>query len=314
MAVGWLFLKLIHETAHAATCKRYGGEVRQAGLAFILFMPIAFVDVSSCWKFTSRWQRVHVALAGVCAELWIAGLSLVVWNFSGSAVLRQSAADLTLIASVSTILFNLNPLMKFDGYFVLSDAIGIANLYNQGCSYARYWGARYILGLQVSCPALPRKSASWIKLYGLASAVWRTVVAFSLTFAASAMFQGAGVVIAAAGFVLFAVNPLLSLGKKLYTLHQQGELLPVNLAIRAGVVCALVFGTLFVIPAEIRQTAPAIVEYSPPAVMRAPLNAFVSEIHVQNGEAVTAGQAILTLRNDELQVQYSNLKKQIGQT
>jgi putative peptide zinc metalloprotease protein len=314
MAVGWFFLKLIHETAHAATCKRYGGEVRQAGLAFILFMPIAFVDVSSSWKFASRWQRLHVTLAGVCAELFIAGLALVVWKFSGSAIIQQAAADLTLIASVSTILFNLNPLLKFDGYFAVSDATGIANLYDLGRSYARYWGARYVLGLQVNCPELPQRFSGWIKFYGLASAVWRTTVVVGLIYAAATMFEGAGVIIAVAGFVLFAVNPLLVLCKKLSKLHQNGELLPVKLAIRVGLLSAFAIGSLFLIPAEIRQTAPAIVEYAPPAVIRAPLNAFVAEIHVENGEAVTAGQSILTLRNDELQVQFSNLKKQLSQT
>ncbi|MEM9646154.1 MAG: hypothetical protein AAF989_14285, partial [Planctomycetota bacterium] len=114
LTVAWCALKIVHEVAHGATCRRYGGEVKEAGLAMILFVPIAYVNVTSSWRFTSRWKRLHVTLAGVGVELFIAGWALIVWNWTDVLSIQQAAADVFLLASISSLVLNLNPLLKFD--------------------------------------------------------------------------------------------------------------------------------------------------------------------------------------------------------
>ncbi|WP_417746575.1 biotin/lipoyl-binding protein [Rosistilla oblonga] len=313
LAVAWVGLKIVHESAHAGTCKSYGGTVRDAGLAIILLMPIAYVDVSSAWRFRSRWQRLHVTLAGVAVELAVAGLALLAWNLADSLPLQQAAADLFLLASISSILFNLNPLLKFDGYFALADITGIDNLYGYGQSYARFWGSRYVLGLDPRQPAMPAGDPAWVKVYGLAAAVYRVFTVSGMTLAAAAIFHGAGILIAAAGAISFALLPLWRLSQHLRQLHSEGKLFAARLAIRLGGLVSIALLLLFVVPADLRQTTPAVVQYDPPAIVRAPLDAFVDSVHVRDGDRVVAGQPIATLRNDELQQRLGMLNKELLQ-
>lgn len=313
LAVAWCILKLIHEIAHGATCRRYGGEVKEAGVAMILLVPIAYVDVTSSWRFDSRWQRLHVTLAGVGAELFIAGVALIVWNLTGTPTIQQVAADVVVLASVSSLMFNLNPLLKFDGYFALADLTGIDNLYQYGQKYARYFGGRYILGLDATPVKLPGKHTGWIKFYGCSAAMYRVVTICGLLIAAAALFHGAGIIIAMAGFGSFVVAPLWGLSKWLIGLYRDGSLRPIRLVIRTTVLLLLATGLLFVIPADWSCTAPAIVQYDPPTVIRTRSDGFIESVHVTDGDMVLKGQPLVTLRNDDLQIMLLRRQKELAQ-
>ena len=311
--VVWILLKVLHETSHGATCKRYGGYVPEAGAAMILFMPIAYVDVSSCWRFNSRWQRLHVTLAGVIVELFVAGLAMFVWVNCDSLIIKNAAADVVLLASVTSILFNLNPLLKFDGYFALADVTGVDNLYQYGQSYARYFGKRYVLGLEGAVPKLPQGNSRWVKLYGLAAATWRVVTVTGLLGTAAALFAGAGIVIAIIGFISFAVLPLVKLAGYLWSLYRAGTLDAGRLAMRVGLLAGTLGALLFVLPSEIRRTTPGIVEYDPPSVLRSNADGFVEEVLVADGERVSEGQPLIVLGNEELRIELETLEKSLAQ-
>jgi len=129
----WVFLKLIHESAHAIVCKRYDGTVREAGIIFILFAPLPYVDVTSCWNFLSRMARMHVAAAGLYIVLLIAAIAACVWGHSSQAWLNQLYFNVVVAASVSSLLFNLNPLMKINGRIVTRNLESKRGTYvNQG--------------------------------------------------------------------------------------------------------------------------------------------------------------------------------------
>lgn len=313
LAAAWCGLKLIHEIAHGVTCRRYGGEVKEAGLAMILLVPLAYVNVTSSWRFESRWQRLHVTLAGVGAELFVAGLALIVWNWTSVLAVQQAASDVVLLASVSSLMFNLNPLLKFDGYFALADLTGIDNLYQFGQRYARYFGGRYILGLDMPTVRLPGDHPTWIKIYGCLAALYRVVTIGGLLIGAATLFQGAGIVIAIAGFGSFVVAPLGVLSKHLAKLHYAGSLRPIRLAVRTTSLLVLAIGSLFAIPTEWSWTAPAIVQYDPPAVIRTRSAGFIESVHVADGDRVASGQPLVTLRNDDLQIKLLRLKKELAQ-
>lgn len=306
----WFALKAIHETAHAMTCNRYGCKVGDCGVAMILFMPIAFVDVSSSWRLP-RWQRLHVTLAGVAVELGIAGMAILLWLNSHSMILQQMAADVVMLASIGSLLFNLNPLLKFDGYFALADATDTDNLYQHGRNYARYFGARHLLGLQAKTPDTPESSWGWIKMYGIAASCYRAVTVSGLIIAAAALFHGAGIVIAVAGVVLFVVRPLSQLTSYLWSLRQTGCLLTGRFVLRIALMASCVGAVLFVVPSDWTITTPAIVQYDPPSILRAPMNGFVETIHAVDGEQIQKGQPILTLRNEEVQLEWLSLKKDV---
>lgn len=137
LLVSWLLLKLIHESAHALACKRYGGTVGEAGILFILLAPLPYVDVTSAWRFDSKWKRIITSAAGMYAELFIAGCAAIVWSRTDAGLLHQHAQNVMITASAMTVLFNANPLMRFDGYYMLADWLELPNLATHGTSTLR---------------------------------------------------------------------------------------------------------------------------------------------------------------------------------
>ncbi|HLO41953.1 MAG TPA: PqqD family peptide modification chaperone, partial [Phycisphaerales bacterium] len=149
---GWIFAvfvftKLIHETGHGVICKRFGGQVPEFGFMLLVMMPAPFVDASASWAFDNKWRRVAVAAGGMIFELFIASLAAFVWiatRSGGSPLLHQLAYNAMFTASVSTVIFNANPLMRFDGYYMLSDILEIPNLMQRSTTMLKYWGEKII--------------------------------------------------------------------------------------------------------------------------------------------------------------------------
>ena len=143
MLLTWIVLKIVHELAHGLVCHRFGGTVKETGIIFILLAPLAYVDVTSSWRFSSRWQRIAVASAGMYVELLLAAICVTLWCGTTSEWLAYHLFNVIFMASVSTLLFNANPLMRFDGYFVLSDLLKVPNLYAAGSQ--SFWnGVRWL--------------------------------------------------------------------------------------------------------------------------------------------------------------------------
>jgi putative peptide zinc metalloprotease protein len=120
----WLvfpILKLCHEFGHAAVAKAYGGEIHELGVMLLVFMPVPYVDASSAWALRSKWQRIMVGAAGMAVELFLAALAVVIWVSAEPGLVRMVAYNAMIIAGVTTVLFNANPLMRFDGYYMLMD-------------------------------------------------------------------------------------------------------------------------------------------------------------------------------------------------
>jgi putative peptide zinc metalloprotease protein len=139
-------LKVIHEAGHGYAVRTFGGTVPETGVSLILFTPCAYVDASASWSFTSRLKRIIVCLGGMYFESWIAGLALVVWCFSEPGPLQAIAYQTMILASVTTVGFNINPLLRFDGYFILSDLLKVPNLRQAANEHAQRLLRRIFLG------------------------------------------------------------------------------------------------------------------------------------------------------------------------
>ncbi|MBN2061245.1 MAG: M50 family metallopeptidase, partial [Deltaproteobacteria bacterium] len=128
MYLGLVIIKSLHEFGHAVVCKRFGGEVHIMGVMLLVFTPLPYMDATSSWAFRSRWRRAFVGAAGMITEVFVAALAAFLWAYTGPGTLHSLAYNMMFIASVSTILFNGNPLLRFDGYYILSDLLDIPNL------------------------------------------------------------------------------------------------------------------------------------------------------------------------------------------
>jgi putative peptide zinc metalloprotease protein len=308
LGLSWLVLKLVHEISHGLACKRYGGNVREAGLMFMLFTPVAFVDMTSAWRFRSKWQRIHASVAGMYAELFVASVAAWVWAHAPDGTVQHIAFNIMVMASATTIAFNANPLMRFDGYYVLADWLEIPNLASHASQMWKGWARRFFLGLSNPPPQLPPSQRGIVQAYGLAALLWRTVVTFTLLLAASVMFHGAGIVLAATGAFLWWLVPV---AKAVRSGLSSTRPVWLRLLLTTSTIGSGASSLFTVVPWFGPYRAPAVVEYSPLVVVRADSAGFVSQLLVQAGDRVESGQTLAMLDNPEQSLKLRELELNI---
>jgi putative peptide zinc metalloprotease protein len=176
-------IKVFHEFGHAFACKKFGkvggtgGQVHTIGVMFLVFVPLPYMDASSAWAFRKKWYRVIVGTAGMMIELAVAAVAAIFWANTSTGTPHIIAYNVIFIASVSTLLFNGNPLLRFDGYYILSDLLEIPNLSQRCRQYLYYLVKRYSWGLKKALnPAHTYGERVWFVFYGLASTAYRVFI------------------------------------------------------------------------------------------------------------------------------------------
>ena len=182
----WTVLKLAHEFAHGIFCRHFGSAVREIGAIFVLFVPMGYVDATASLGIASKWRRIMVAFAGIYMEFFLAGLAALAWARTPEGSLAATLHAVVITSTVVTLFFNANPLMRFDGYFILSDLLGISNLATRGRQWMQGALGWLLLGGKARRPAKPRNRDEWIVAgYGLAAGCWQVLVVTGLLVAAS---------------------------------------------------------------------------------------------------------------------------------
>jgi putative peptide zinc metalloprotease protein len=178
-----VIIKVCHEFGHAFACKRFGGlegtsgQVHVMGIMFLVFVPLPYVDASSAWAFRKKWHRVVVGMSGVIVELAGAAIAAIIWANTSTGTLHIIAYNIIFVASISTLLFNGNPLLRFDAYYVLSDLVEIPNLSHRSKSYIYYLVKKYCWKLKDTLnPANCTGEMIWFVFYGIASTAYRIFI------------------------------------------------------------------------------------------------------------------------------------------
>lgn len=173
--------KLFHELAHAVSCRRFGGECRELGLLLLCGIPSLYCDVSSMWVTPERWKRVLVGAAGVAAEVLLAAAALLLWRFTMPGTVHTLALYLAVVCSVATVAVNANPLLRYDGYFVLSDLLGMVNLGEQANAACRSITTRWFFGESLENErAAPTRHQKWLAVYAIASVIYRWMITLAV--------------------------------------------------------------------------------------------------------------------------------------
>ena len=168
--------KIVHELAHAIACKRFGGECREIGLMFLVGVPCLYCDVSDAWMLPRRWQRIFISAAGVLAELTLAAIAALIWFFTVDGPVRDVCATVVVVCSVTTVLFNGNPLLRYDGYYMLSDAVGIPNLSAESTRLFREWVRRFLWASPTNKAFGFTTRNFLVAVYGLLSGLYRIAI------------------------------------------------------------------------------------------------------------------------------------------
>jgi putative peptide zinc metalloprotease protein len=185
--LSFVLIKIVHEFSHAFACKRFGrlngtgGEVHKMGVMFLVLFPLPYVDASSAWAFRSKWHRAIVGMAGVMAELAAASVAALLWAATSTGTVHIIAYNVIFVASVSTVLFNGNPLLRFDAYYVLTDLIEIPNLAQRCRQYLTYLWRRYVWGVKRAWnPAYTSGERFWFVFYGITSSLYRIYISIRI--------------------------------------------------------------------------------------------------------------------------------------
>jgi len=213
LALLWVtypLIKLLHELGHGYAVKRWGGEVHEMGIMFLVLVPLPYVDASSASAFSDRRKRALVGAAGVVVELWLAAAAFFVWLNVEPGLLRTLAFDVMFIGGVSTLIFNGNPLLRFDGYYVLADLIDIPNLAARSQQYLGYLLQRYGFRREdARSPATTSGEEVWFFFYALAAFAYRMFIMFVIILFIAGKFFFVGVLLALWAIVTQLVVPLI---------------------------------------------------------------------------------------------------------
>jgi putative peptide zinc metalloprotease protein len=294
--------KLIHEFAHAYTAKKYGLHVPQMGIAFLIFFPCLYCDTTDAWQLADRKQRMAISGAGVFAEAVLATISAYVWYFSKPGIVNSLAFYLMGVALLSTLLFNGNPLLKFDGYFIFSDYLGLPNLYGKSFAHLRYLFMNKLLGIKTytQVAANPREKLIFTS-YGTASFAYRIILYVTIVVGVYYRFdKTVGVVLAGFAFALFVVRPVSRGVKSLWKHRKSIRPSPVSGMV---LVCllALPAGLLFV-PVHRNSVYPCFLDTARKQKLTVPLHTWVSNVYIQEGTEVTEGSVLFTLDTSLLEL------------
>ncbi len=303
MYVSLVAIKAIHEFGHAVVCRRFGGEVHTMGVMLLVFTPLPYMDATSSWSFRSRWQRAFVGGAGMIAEIFVAALVVFLWAYTGEGTLHSLAYNVMFIASVSTVLFNGNPLLRFDGYYILTDLLDIPNLYTRAVRHLRHLVERYAFGYKESfSPTRNVKEAFWLSVFGVMSGIYRVVVFSGIIFFVADKFLLAGLVMALICVVSWGLVPVFRLVKYLTASPRLART-----RVRAAAVCAgffvLVLSFLALFPFPNRFRAPGVIESVRYVRVVNDAPGYVSHIRAPSGSKVHPGTPLIELSDRELDLE-----------
>ena len=304
----WAILKVVHEMAHGIACKKYGGEVNESGILLLLFTPMAYVNVTSSWRFPKRSQRMVVAAAGMYVELFISFIAVIIWSSVSDGIVSDICYNIFFMSSVTTILFNANPLMRFDGYYIMTDGIGIANLYTKGTRWFSDSLRSWYFGVPRTPNICPKTEMRIVAIYGVMAFFWKITVSIGLVIGASVLFYGLGKIIAAIGMVLFFAIPIWTTFKQLYGPQVVSRPENRRVAYSTSLVVLMVLSLFFLIKAPGTKSSAAIVQFKDELPIRAESEGFICEIFVADGEAVSKGQTLIEMHNPQLAIEVETLR------
>ncbi|PHR29380.1 MAG: peptidase M50 [Desulfotalea sp.] len=301
-------IKVLHEFGHAYMVKKWGGEVHEMGVIFLVFMPIPYVEASSSLAFEEKYKRMFVGAAGILIELFIASIALFVWLSVEPGPIRMAAFNIMLIAGVSTLLFNGNPLLRFDAYYVLADFLEIPNLGQKSSRYLGYLCQRYLLGIRGLDPLTTTVGESfWLFAYGIVSFFYRIFISFRIILFVAGKFFFVGLVLAlwaAVGMIVMPISKMVVFAVKNHKM--KSKRLRLFLVIILPIL--LFLGTVLFYPLPSYTVCEGVTWLPDESSLHATSSGFVKEILVDSGAWVTAGTPLIRFSNDELVMQKRLIK------
>lgn len=302
LALSFPVLKAIHEFGHGLAIKLFGGSCHEMGLMFLVAVPVPYVDASQSTAFVSKYQRMIVGAAGMMIELAAASVALWLWTMASPGVGKAFLHQIVIVAGFTTLVFNANPLLRFDGYYVLADWLEIPNLGQKANTYVGYLINRYLFGVRdgVPEPVLTPREAPWLVGYAVGSFVYRMTVAVAIVLFVAQQFFFIGVVLAAWS-AWGTVGAPLWRHLRYLTTHRALAGHRTRAWSVAGVSVGLLVLLLGYVPVGSWTNAEGVVWMPEQSRVRAAHACFGGQLLAEAGSEVKAGQPLLSCADPELE-------------
>lgn len=299
----WLLyplIKTLHELAHAFTTKVWGGAVHEMGIMLLVFFPVPYVDSSAAHRFSSKNRRMLVSASGIMVEVFLASLALMLWVNTEPGLLHDMAFDIVIIGGLSTLVFNANPLLRFDGYYILSELIEIPNLATRSNQYLGYLFKRYALDIPgVRSPVTASGEVKWLVVYGICSAIYRLFISLFIALWVAGRFFIIGMVLALWAVATQLVYPATQRCYRLIPVAREAGRLK-RLGIVAVTILLVVMASLM-LPVGSSTYAEGIVDLPKNSLIRAGTDGIITRVLLTDGVHAELGATILKLENLELE-------------
>jgi len=310
LALVFPVIKLLHELGHACATKVWGGEVHEMGVMLLVLMPVPYVDASAATAFPEVRRRAVVGAAGMIVEVFIASLAFFLWVQAEPGLARAILYNAMLIAGISTVVFNGNPLLRFDGYYILSDLLRIPNLRQRGQRYLAYLAEAKIFGVRHAEFDAARDERGWLAAFTVASFIYRIFVMVAIALFIATQYFVIGVLLA---LFVAASSVLLPLGKGIgYVMsHPRLRQRRTRAAAVLGGTCATLALVVFALPLPLWTLAQGVTWAPADATVFAGADGFVSKVVAAPGAAVRRGATLLVTEDSQLALRIRVLEAQL---
>jgi len=316
LALAMAFTKVLHEFGHGLACKRFGGHCHEMGVMFLVLTPCLYVNVSDSWLLPSKWKRAFIAAAGMYVELVLASIAVFLWWFSQPGLVNQLSLNVIFICSVSTLLINANPLLRYDGYYILSDLLEIPNLRSKATTILQRTCGHWLLGIEARPdPFLPIRKQWLFALYSIAAAMYRWVITFSIFWFVYTVLEPYGFKIIGQLIALTSIYgliglPLIQLYKFFSVPGRLVTVKPIRAFASASIFAVIVAGILW-IPIPHHVYCSFYVQPADAANVYVDVPGRLDAVFIQANREIESGQPIVALSSRELTFQLASMQTRL---
>lgn len=306
-------MKCLHELSHALVLRRLGGAVPEAGISLIVLMPLPYVDASQAWSLDDRTQRMLVTASGMLCDLVLAAIGVVLWFYLQPGVLADMAFAMMVLGVASVVFFNANPLLKFDGYYLLEDALDSPGLARRSLNYYQYLFKRYVMQLpDALMPVCASGERVLFAIYGVASVCYRYFIAVVITIFLIRQFREIGAVLSLFALTPLLVSPIISYCRFLLGSDELALTRMRAIASSVGFGLALT-GFLWLVPFPSSTRTQGVVWVPDQAQVYAGEAGILASVLIDNGDRVKVGQALFKLYSPELEYELKRKRSALRQ-
>ena len=308
--------KIIHEFGHGLSCKHFGGECHEMGVMLLVFSPCLYCDVSDSWMLRSKWKRIMIAAAGMYIEIILSAIAIFLWWYTKPGLFNHLCLNVFFVTTVTTVIFNANPLMRFDGYYMMADFLEIPNLRPKSDRMLREKFAWYCLGIESRPdPFMPETGKFWFVVYALAAAAYRWFILFGITLFLYTVLKPYGLQSIGITMAVFSLAGIVgSMIYNVYSIITAPRTDPLNYyKVTATVTAAtvLIVGGLM-IPIPWHMESACLLEPENVHHVYVTMPGQVREVKVRPGQSVNKGDVLAVLENPEVEDKLRELKVEKG--